>query len=45
MIGELTQTVCAFVPAADVSVIVLFGVTVMVPVAFTVPHPPASGIE
>ena len=29
----------------DGALTVLFGVTVMVPVAFTVPHPPISGIE
>lgn len=29
----------------EADVVVLFGVTVMVPVAFTVPHPPVSGME
>ena len=42
VIGVLIQTVCAFVPAAEVRVIVLLGVTVMVPVAVTVPQPPVS---
>ena len=29
----------------DAAVTVLFGVTVIVPVAFTAPHPPVNGIE
>ena len=29
---------------AEAALTVLFGVTVMVPVAFTVPHPPARGM-
>lgn len=29
----------------EAEVVVLFGVTVMVPVALTVPHPPVNGIE
>jgi hypothetical protein len=33
--GVLIHTVCALVPAAEVNVIVLFGVTVIVPVAVT----------
>ena len=37
-IGELRQTVCVLL--ADVRVIVLTGLTVIVPVAVTVPHPP-----
>jgi hypothetical protein len=36
----LIHLVWLFVPAADVSVMVLFDVTVIVPVAVTVPHPP-----
>ena len=39
-IGVLMHTVCAFVPAAEVSVTVLLGFTAMVPVAVMVPHPP-----
>jgi hypothetical protein len=38
------QSVCASVPAAELLAIVLFGVTVIVPVAFTVPQPPVKGI-
>ncbi len=40
MIGVLIHFVCASVPAPEVSVIVLFGVTVIVPVAVTEPQPP-----
>ncbi len=40
VIGVLIHFVCAFVPAPELSVIVLFGVTVIVPVAVTEPHPP-----
>ena len=40
VIAVLIQTVCALVPAADVKVIVLFGVTVIVPVAVITPQPP-----
>ena len=40
VIAVLIQTVCALVPAADVKVTVLFGVTVIVPVAVTTPQPP-----
>ena len=40
----LMHLVCASVPAADVRLIVLLGVTFMVPVAFTVPQPPVSGM-
>ena len=38
----LIHLVCALLPAAEVRTIVLFGVTVMVPVAVTVPQPPLS---
>src|SRR6185295_9468139 len=41
-IAVLIQTVCASVPAADVSVMVLFGVTVIVPLAVITPQPPVS---
>ena len=30
---------------AEAALTVLFGVTVIVPIAFTVPHPPVRGIE
>ena len=42
VIGVFIQTVCAFVLAADVKVIVLVGVTVIIPLAVFVPpvHPP-----
>ncbi len=40
----LIHTVCASVPTAELNVIVLSGVTVMVPVAFTLPQPPVSGM-
>ena len=40
----LIQTVCASLPAADVRAMVLFAVTVMVPVALTSPHPPVNGM-
>jgi hypothetical protein len=33
-----------FVPAPELNVIVLFGVTMMVPVALTDPHPPVNGM-
>ena len=39
-IAELRQTVCVLL--ADVRVIVLTGLTVIVPVAVTVPHPPVK---
>ena len=42
VIAVFIHTVCALVPAADVSVTVLFGVTVIVPVAVTVPQPPVK---
>ena len=35
VIAVLIHKVCAFVPPAEVKVIVLFGVTVIVPVAVT----------
>ncbi len=44
VIAVLIQTVCALVPAAELNVIVLSGVTVMVPVALTVPQPPVNGM-
>ena len=40
VIDEVIHIVCAFVPAADVNVIVLLGVTVIVPVAVMLPQPP-----
>ena len=40
LIGVLTHKV----GLEDAAVTVLFGLTVMVPVAFTVPHPPVNGI-
>ena len=42
MIAVFIQTVCAFVPTADDSVTVLLGVTVIVPVVVTAPHPPVK---
>ena len=43
MIDVLLHTVCALVPAPEVNVAVLFGVTVIVPVAVTTgPQPPVS---
>ena len=44
VIAVFTHTVCAFVPTAELKVIVLVGVTVIVPVAFTKPQPPVNGI-
>jgi hypothetical protein len=44
IIAVLTQTVCASVPTAEVSVTVFAAVTVIVPVAFTVPQPPVNGM-
>ena len=41
----LIHKVWASVPTAELLAIVLFGVTVIVPVAFTVPQPPVKGIE
>ena len=40
VIAVLIHFVWELVPAAEVRVIVLFGVTVIVPVAVTVPQPP-----
>ena len=37
---EFTQTVCVVVAAAEVSVNVTLGFTVIVPVSVCVPHPP-----
>jgi hypothetical protein len=44
VIAVLIQRVWALVPTAELNAIVLFGVTVIVPVAFTVPQPPVNGI-
>ena len=44
VIAVLIQTVCTSVPTAELSVIVLSGVTVMVPVVDTVPQPPVRSI-
>ena len=43
-IAVLAQTVCESVPAAELNAIVLFGFTVIVPEAVTVPHPPVKVI-
>jgi hypothetical protein len=45
VIAVLMHRVCALVPAAELKAIVLFGLTIIVPVAFTVPQPPVNGIE
>ena len=42
VIAVLIHFVCASVPVADVSVIVLFGVTVIEPVAVILPQPPVK---
>ena len=42
VIAVLIHTVCASVPAADVNVMVLLGVTVMVPFAVIEPQPPVK---
>ena len=42
VIAELIHTVCDVVAGAEVKVIVLFGVTVMVPFAVTEPQPPVK---
>ena len=42
VIAVLIHFVCALVPAADVSVTVLFGVTVIEPVAVIAPQPPVQ---
>jgi hypothetical protein len=44
VIAVLIQRVWALVPTAELNAIVLFGFTVIVPVAFTVPQPPVNGI-
>ena len=44
VIAVLMHRVWLFVPAAEVKVTVFDGVTVIVPVALTVPHPPVSGM-
>ena len=44
VIAVLIQAVWALVPAAEVNVIVLFGVTVIVPVAAIPPQPPVKGM-
>ena len=38
----LIHLVCASVPEAEVKAIVLFGVTIIVPVVVTVPQPPVK---
>jgi hypothetical protein len=43
-IAVLIHRVWLLVPAAEVSVIVFTAATVIVPVAFTVPQPPVSGM-
>jgi hypothetical protein len=45
VIAVLMHRVCALVPAAELKAIVLFDLTIIVPVAFTVPQPPVNGIE
>jgi len=42
VMGVSTQTVWLFVPGAEVSVMVLLGRTMMVPVAVTFPQPPVK---
>ena len=42
VIAVFIQTVCAFVPTAEESAIVLFGVTVIVPVVVIAPQPPVN---
>ena len=42
VMAVLIHLVCASVPAAEVNVMVLLGVTVIVPVAVTVPQPPVK---
>ena len=44
LIDEVIQIAWLFVPAAEVSIMVLFGVTLIVPVALTVPQPPVNGM-
>jgi hypothetical protein len=45
VMDEFIHLVCWSVPTDDVRVIVLFGVTVILPVAKTLPQPPVRGIE
>ena len=40
--GVLMQSVCAFVPTAEVKLTVLVGFTMMEPVAVVVPQPPVK---
>jgi hypothetical protein len=42
VMAVFTQTVWLFVPEAEVSVMVLLGCTMMVPVAVTFPQPPVK---
>ena len=42
VIAVLIHTVCALVPTAEVNVIVLFGFTVIEPVAVIMPQPPVN---
>lgn len=42
VIAVLIHLVCASVPAAEVRVMVLFGVTVIIPVVVIVPQPPVN---
>jgi hypothetical protein len=42
VIAVLMHRVCESVPAADVSVTVLLGVTEIVPVVVVAPHPPVN---
>ena len=44
VMAVLIHRVCASVPATELSVMVLSGVTVMEPVADTVPHPPVRSM-
>ncbi|NBW33316.1 MAG: hypothetical protein EBR22_05110 [Cytophagia bacterium] len=41
----LIQTTGLLLPAPELKVIVLFGLTIIVPIAFTVPQPPVKRIE
>ena len=44
VIAVLIHLACELVPPAEVKVIVLSGVTVIVPVALTAPQPPVRGM-
>ena len=44
VMAVLMHTVCASVPTAELNVMVLSGVTVIVPVVDTVPHPPVRSM-